>query len=131
MILSFLPAAPTLWHSAQVTAACAPVSGNLVFLCLAMVNRERCQSATVWQPSPRLSKGAFANWRSCGSLWQSVQVANLTLQIVSRPAGRWHLSHSTFACFPSSGSLELACPVTPICAGFHPSLLSPSAAWPL
>src|SRR5207249_10725181 len=70
MILSFLPAAPTLWHSAQVTAACAPVSGNLVFLCLAMVNRERCQSASVWQPSQRFSKGAFANWRSCGSLWQ-------------------------------------------------------------
>ena len=61
MTLSAAWVMPTLWQSLHGTAMCAPVSGNLVSLCFAIVNRTRWKSWTVWQASQRLLKGAAAN----------------------------------------------------------------------
>src|SRR5258708_37761718 len=50
--------------------------------------------------------------------------------MVSLPAGRWHLSHSTVMCLPFSGYLEVSCSFTPKSDGFHPSTLCHSAHSP-
>src|SRR5579863_8268388 len=60
-ILSVRPAAPSLWQSTHVTAACAPVNAKRVLRCLAIVNVERWKSTTVWQASHLLLYGAAAN----------------------------------------------------------------------
>ena len=71
-----------LWHFAHSSAACLPVSANLV--AAAWSNGAPPKPVSLWQVSQ-----SSLNWPRCASLWQSAHFANFGATLMG--ACTWHL----------------------------------------
>lgn len=91
-----------MWHFAQSTVACLPVSGYFDVLCSFTPKSDGFHPSTVWHSAHSPFLGRASNCPLCGSgLWQSAQFANAT-GLLKSPL-TWHCTQLTLACMPSSG----------------------------